>query len=102
MALHFLKIEFFSHQQHGKKWRHTGLSCAIVGNALVQSVPAEKPQYTVLYFANVKNWQAVKILSAEKTLINKSLKYHKEIYVAQIFNFRTKMFLKKTPLGAIN
>ena len=25
-------------------------SCAIVGNALVQSVPAEKPKYTVLYF----------------------------------------------------
>ena len=95
MALHFLKIEFFSHQHHGKKWRHTGLSCAIVGHALVQSVPTEKPKYTVLYFANVKKWQAVKILSAEKTLLNKSLKYHKEIYVAQIFNFRTKLFLKK-------
>ena len=27
-----------------------------------------------------------------KRLINKSLKYHEEIYVAQNFNFRMKMF----------
>ena len=50
----------------------------------MQSFPAKKPKYTVLYFANVKKWQAVKILSAEKTLINKSLKYHKEIYLAPV------------------
>ena len=72
--------------------RHTGLSCAMVSNALMQHALDETPKYTVLYSASVKRWQTAKILSTEKTLINKSLKYHEEIYVAQNFNFRMKMF----------
>ena len=73
----------------------------MVANALMQCVPAKKLKYPVLYSASVKRWQTVKILSTEKILTNKSLKYHEEIYVAQNFNFRTKMFLKAA-LGAIN
>ena len=67
----------------------------------MQRVLDETPKYTVLYSASVKRWQTAKILSTEKTLINKSLKYYEQICVAQNFNSRMKMFLK-TALEAIN